>query len=483
MRLLTWNLLTKLFILISFIFFSPFISQTYAQNFPIIESEIESQFKTQLFGNNNDNLVEETRFGNLDKLNEPIALAPQDNQAPTFVIAPEVRTLRVGEQKQFTFSFSDAENDAYFGGVVALNTKIELDPGRKPKKQIAREATIKIDVLNSGNPSVVLWNISAQNPGVAIFFVSIAEIFASTEGGVFKLSSGRIKFIAYAFRVVGANDDSVAPIFLNQFTDTRLKLGERINLTFAAKSNENRPLTYNFLYLAYASRLVRGRFFGNNAQLKAIEPGQGVFITFASDGLKADVQTFMVTVDDPKDPPPLEPKLKVRALSSKALVLASKEQPLDIYGDEFSIATQVILKTDTLEQQLPVQFINSNNLKVLLPTSLKEKAILKLIDGNQETTTDFQPLAPVVIDIKRIRNFSNNIFRLKLLGAELSRGIKVFANGKELNILDERTFRSSIVDQITLTLPVELRSESSIDIKLVGSTGLESPTITIPLTK
>lgn len=483
MRLLTSSLLTKLFIFISVIFFSSFINQTFAQNLPVPQSEIESHFKTQLFGNNGDGLVEETRFGNLEQLNEPTALAPQDNQAPTFIIAPEIRTLRVGEQKQFTFSFSDAENDAYFGGVVALNTKIELDPGRKPRKQLAREATVKIDVLNSGNPSVILWNISAQNPGVAIFFVSIAEIFASTEGGVFKLSSGRIKFVAYAFRVIGENDDSLAPIFLNQFTDTTLKLGERINLTFAAKSPENRPLTYNFLYLAYASRLIRGRFFGNNAELKAIDPGQGVFIAFVSDGLKADLQTFIVTVADPKAPPPLEPKLKARALSSKALILTDKQKSLDIYGDEFSIATQVILKTDTLEQQLPVQFINSNNLKVLLPENLKEKATIKLVDGSQVASIDFQPLAPVVIDIKRVRNFSNAVFRLKLLGAELGRGVKVFANGKELNILDERTFRSSIVDQITLILPTELRTESSIDLKLVGSTGLESPIVSVPLTK
>ncbi|MBI4850937.1 MAG: hypothetical protein HY819_03825 [Acidobacteria bacterium] len=488
MKLLTWRLLTKLFIL-SILFFSPFIKETLAQSLPISQAEIESQFKAQLFGNNDinngdsDSLIQETRFGNLEQLNEPKALAPQDNQAPTFIIAPEIKTLRVGEQKQFTFSFSDAENDAYFGGVVALNTKIELDPGRKPKKQLAREAAINIDVLNSGDASVVLWNITAQNPGVAIFFVSIAELFASNEGGVFKLSSGRIKFVAYAFRVVGENDDSLAPAFLNQFNDTTLKLSERVNLTFAAKSAENRPLTYNFLYLAYASRLIRGRFFGNNAQIKAIDPGQGVFIAFVSDGLKADIQTFIVTVADPKAPPPLEPKLKIRALSTSALVLANKQQPLDIYGDEFSIATQVILKTGSQEQQLPVQFISNNNLRVSMPLNLKEKATLQLFDNNQTTSFDFVPLAPVVVDIKRIRNSSDNVFRLRLLGAEIGRGIKVFANGKELKILDDRTFRSSIVDQIVVILPTELRTQNSIDLKFQGSTGLESPLIRVPLAK
>jgi hypothetical protein len=498
MRLLTWRLLTKLFVFISLIFSQAFANQSLAQNLqnlPLSHSEIESQFKAQfkaqLLGNSgtnldNNDLIEEGRFGNLENLkllNEPEVLAPGNNQAPTFEIAPEIRTLRVGEQKQIRFSFSDAENDAYFGGVVALNTKIELDPGRKPKKQLASEATIKIDVLNSGNPSIILWNISAQNPGVAIFFVSTAEIFANTEGGIFKLSSGRIKFVAYAFRVIGDNDESVAPTFLNKFEDTTLKLQENINLTFAAKSAENKPLTYNFLYLAYASRLVKGRFFGNNAQLKAIDPGQGVFIAFVADGLKADIQTFIVTVADPKAPPPLERKLKIRALSSKALILANKQEPLDIYGDEFSLSTQVILKTSSQEQQIPVQFISDTNLRILLPTNLKEKATLQLIDNGQVATIDFQPLAPVVIDIKRIPNFFNNIFRLKLLGAGLGRGVKVFADGQELNILEERTFRSSIVDQITLTLPTEFRDQNSVDIKLVGATGLESPVITVPLKK
>ncbi len=490
MKLLFCRLLTKTFIFISIMAFPTFINQIMAQSLPIsqaeLESQFKSQFKTQLFGNEATDLIQETRFGNLEQLNgsnEPNALAA-DNQAPTFEIAPEIRTLRVGEQKQFRFSFGDAENDAYFGGVVALNTKIELDPGRKPRKQLAREAAVNIDVLNSGNPSVILWNITAQNPGVAIFFVSIAEIFSSTEGGVFKLSSGRIKFVAYAFRVIGDNDSSLAPSFLNKFSDTTLKLKERVNLTFAAQSPENRPLTYSFLYLAYASRLVNGRFFGNNAQLKAIQPGQGVFIAFVADGLKADIQTFIVTVADPEaPPPPQEPKLSVRVLSNSALVLNNKQQPLDIYGDNFSIATQVMLKANSQEQQLPVQFISSTNLKVLLPENLKQKATLQLIDNNQFASIDFQPLAPVVIDIKRIRNLSNNVSRLRLLGAQLGRGVKVFANGKELSILDDRTFRSSIVDQIVVMLPAELRNKSSIELKLIGNSGLESPVIAVPLDK
>lgn len=491
MKLLSCRLLVKLFVLISIVIFPVFINQTLAQNLSISQAELETQFKAQLFGNkaDSDDLLQEARFGNLEqlnqinKINQPNALALENNQAPTFTIAPEIRTLHVGELKQFRFSFSDAENDAYFGGVVALNTKIELDPGRKPRKQLAREATVKIDVLNSGDSSVILWNITAQNPGVAIFFVSIAEIFASTENGVFKLSSGRIKFVAYAFRVIGTNDDSLAPSLLNKFSDTTLKLKERINLTFAAQSPENRPLTYSFLYLAYASRLVNGRFFGNNAQIKAIQPGQGVFIAFVSDGLKADLQTFIVTVADPQAPPPTTLKLTARALSSSTPVSENKPSSIDIYGDNFSIATQVVLKTSSQEQQLPVQFISNSNLKVLLPENLKEKATLQLIDNNQVSSIDIQPLAPVVIDIKRIRNFSNNIFRLKLLGAKLGRGVKVFANGKELSILDERTFRSPIVDQITVIVPVELRNESNIKLNLVGNNGLESPIVAVPFTK
>lgn len=464
-----------------------FVSQTLAQNsanLPISQAELEAQFQTQLFGNGVSELIKETRFGNLEKLNlDQTSIQPLlgDNQAPTFEISPEIRTLRVGEQKLFNFTFSDEENDPYFGGVIALNTRIELDAGRKPRKQIAREAPIIIDVLASPNPAIVNWNITAQNPGVAIFFVSIAEIFSSNEGGIFRLFAGRIKFIAYAFRVVGDNDDTLPPTFVNKLEDIKLQLKEKTQLFFVAESPENRPLTYNFLYLAYASRLIRGRFFGNNAEIKAIDPGRGVFIAFASDGRKADLQTFIVTVADPKDP--VETEFKVRTLASPAMVMSNKSQSLDVYGNNFTLSTQVILKTPSRQEQVPVQFISDTNLRILLPTDLKEKATLEFIDNGQRASTTFQPLAPVVIDIKRVKNNFNKFFKLKLLGENLGRGVKVTINGKPLNILEDRTFRSSIVDQITVLIPVEFREDPNIALKLIGTTGLESSTILVPLTK
>lgn len=478
MKLSLYNL-TKLFCLVCFTLLVIFSIQTLAQTQPISESELEKQFQSQLFGNSNVEMVKETRFGNLDKLNEPSTLSAQDNQAPTFVIAPEIKTLRVGEQKLFNFSFSDAENDPYFGGVVALNTRVQLDPGQKTRKELAKEAAIKIDVLPSKDSSIIVWNITAQNPGVAIFFVSIAEIFASNDSGMFKLSSGRIKYVAYAFRVVGENDDIAPPTFLNKAKDMSLRLKERVELTFAANSPEGRPLTYSFLYLAYASRLVNGQFFGNNAQLKAIDPGQGVFIAFAVDGQKADLQTFLVNVIDPKASP--ETKLKVRALSTSATVLINKPQQLDIYGDNFSPASQIILKTNTDQQLLPVEFISSTNLRTILPTNLKDTATLQVIDAAQTASINFQALAPVVIDTKRISNTSKTIYRLRFLGRELGRGVKVFAGDKELKILEERTFRSPIVDQITVVLPLELRNQSSVELKFIGATGLESPMLVVPL--
>lgn len=464
-----------------------FVSQTLAQNsanLPISQVELEAQFQTQLFGSGASELTKETRFGNLEKLNlDKTSIQPLlgDNQAPTFEIAPEIRTLRVGEQKLFNFSFSDEENDPYFGGVIALNTRIELDAGRKPKKQIAREAPIIIDVLGSPDPSIVNWNITGQNPGVAIFFVSIAEIFSTNEGGVFRLFAGRIKFVAYAFRVIGDNDDTLPPTFVNKLEDIKLQLKEKAKLFFVAESPENRPLTYNFLYLAYASRLVNGRFFGNNAEIKAIDPGRGVFIAFASDGRKADLQTFIVTVADPKDP--VETELKVRTLAEAVKVISNKSQGLDVYGENFSLSTQVMLKSPSRQEQVPVQFISKTNLRILLPTDLKEKITLQFIDNGQTASTTFQPLAPVAIDIKRVKNNSNKFFKLKLLGVDLARGVKVTANGKFLNILEDRNFRSSIVDQITVLIPVELREDPNIELKLVGTTGLESSTILVPLTK
>ncbi len=478
MKLSLYNL-TKFFCLVCFTLFAIFSNQILAQTLPISPSELETQFQTQLFGNLDVETIKETRFGNLDKLNNINALSSQDNQAPTFVIAPEVKTLKVGEQKLFNFAFSDAENDPYFGGVVALNTRVELDPGHKTRKQRAQEAAIKIDVLPSKDSSIIVWNITAQNPGVAIFFVSIAEIFSSNEGGVFKLSSGRIKYVAYAFRVIEGNDDTMPPVFLNKAKDLTLKLKERVELTFAAQSPEGRPLNYSFLYLAYASRLVNGRFFGNNAQLKAIEPGQGVFIAFVVDGRKADLQTFIVTVTDPKTPPEIQ--LKVRALSTSATVLTDKPKQLDIYGDNFASNNQITLKTAAGIQPLPVEFISSTNLRTILPTNLTGINSLEVTDGTQTANIEFQALAPVIIDLKRIRNESKTIYRLRLLGRDLGRGAKVFANGKKLSILKDRIFLSPLVDQIVVTLPLELRSQPKIEFKIIGETGLESPTLVVPL--
>ena len=434
----------------------------------------------QLYPGNSEILASTEHLVNIGNAKMARTLSAEDNQAPDFKIAPDIRTIKVGQQQLMKFSFSDAEGDAYFAGVVALNTRVDLEGGHKTRKQLLQSAPVNIDVLNSNDPSVVVWNITAQNPGVTILFISIAEIFSDTTNGL-KLTAGRLKYLAYPLRVVGDRDDSLPPALLNPPSDIALQLKERIQLNFAAASPENRPLSYGFLYLAYATRLIRGRFINNVAQLKAIEPGKGIFIVYATDGLKADVQTFLVHVADPLDPLPAN--LTLRALSASAIVARGQALKLDLYGNNFTSASQVYLQNAQGKQLLSNQYVSDTNLKINFPANFPDISDIVVEDGAAQVSLKFQPLAPIVSVVKRVRDEQGLTSRLRLQGLNLGRNVKVAINGKPAQILDTLTIKTEFIDQIVVTIPAQFRNQAHIMLEISNSTGLQSPKLEIPLGK
>lgn len=434
----------------------------------------------QLYPGNSEVLASTEHLVNLDNAKIGQRLGADDNQAPDFKIAPDIRTIKVGQQQLMKFSFSDAEGDAYFAGVVALNTRVDLEGGHKTRKQLIASAPLSIRVLNSNDPSVVVWNITAQNPGVTILFVSVAEIFTDTTNGL-KLTAGRLKYIAYPLRVVGDRDDTIPPALLNPPSDIALQLKERIQLNFAAASPENRPLSYGFLYLAYATRLIRGRFSNNVAQLKAIEPGKGIFIVYATDGLKADVQTFLVHVADPLDP--LPPNLTLRTLSSSAVVARGQDLKLDLYGNNFTSAAQVYLQNSQGKQLISNQYVSDTNLRITFPANFADISNIVVEDGTAQASLKFQPLAPIVSGVKRVRDAQGLTYRLRMQGLNLGRNVKVMINGKPAQIIDNLTVKTEFIDQIVVTIPAQFRNQAQIMVEIRNSTGLQSPNLEIPLGK
>jgi hypothetical protein len=388
--------------------------------------------------------------------------------------------MRVGESTTVRFSFSDPEKDPYFAGVVAVTPRVKLEGPPETPKQVAKRASVKINVLQPDDPSVIVWEITAQNPGVAIFFVSIAEIFATTENGMFKLISGQLKYVAYAVRVVGNDEAASAPTFLSRFNDTKLQLKERMQLTLVAESTEQRPLTYGFLFLAYASRLVKGIFADNLAMLKAIDPGKGVFITYVTDGNKADVQSFLISVADPKEP--VGSTLKLRALSATGLVNTGENIPLDLYGDNFSNSAQVLLRTETGEQPLPTTFLTSSMLRVEIPTNLQGNLALSVEDrGDSSNELSFANLPPIITGIRRLRDEQGKVSQLRILGLGIGPRSSAMVNGRMLKVIKERSVKTKLGGQVVISLPRSLRQGADVELRLSNIAGLFSDAVRVSL--
>ncbi|MEW6732162.1 MAG: hypothetical protein AB1489_12610 [Acidobacteriota bacterium] len=418
---------------------------------------------------NSDVLAREERTGNLAKLTAEgttARLNMADNQPPNFTISPETRTMRVGERIIFNFAFGDPERDPYFAGVIAVTPSIKLEGTPEKPKQAQRRAAVKINVLTPNDPSVVVWEVTAQTPGVAVFFVSIAELFSTIENGQLKLFSGQITHVVYTLRVIGDKEDSSAPpTFINRLSDLNLRLGERMQMTFAAESPEKRPIVYSFLFLAYASRLVNGRFGANIANLRAIEPGRGIMVAYATDGNKADLQSFLVSVTDPKSPP--ETALKLRALSANALIGRGRAVTLDLYGNNFTAASQVIMATLAGEERLPTNFISDTLLRVTLPIEFRDMATLRVEDGTVSTASlSFHLFGPIITEIKRLRNEAGKVNELRLLGLGLNAKVQVTANGQLLKVIKERTIHTKLLDRLIVALPSQLRQQERIEIRL-----------------
>jgi hypothetical protein len=427
-------------------------------------------------------LAREQRIGNLARLGVKAGPAG-DNQPPVYTITPDTRIMHVGDRITFQFTFSDPDNDPYFGGVVAVNTRIDIEDGHKTRKQIASAAPINIDILNSPDPSVIIWDITAQNPGVSIFFVSIAEIFSSFDSkGNLKLTSGQLSYVAYALRVVGDSDEDAGPAFINHSDDMNLRVGEKFKLLYNADSPQHRPLVYGFLYLAYASRLIKGRFFADLAELKAIQSGKGVFIAYVSDGGKADIQTFLIKVADAADPPPTD--LQLRALSANALISRGQPIKLDLYGENFTSTSQVFLQSAAGQSQLPATFISDHDLAVELPTGSSGPISFYIEDnGNATDELVLNLFAPIVNALKRVRNEQGLAYRIRLDGLGLDSRSRVLVAGNALKPLQDRVYISSLVDQIVVELPRDLRDADQIELTVKNEAGLISLPIVVPLKK
>jgi len=432
---------------------------------------------------NSDVLAREERIGNIERLERPVLPLVGENQAPTFNISPETRTIRVGQQVTFRFAFGEPENDPYFAGVIAVTPRLRLERLDETRKESQRAASIKIDVLAPDNPSIVVWNITAQNPGVAVFFISIAELIATREGGDLKLSSGKVSYIAYVLRVVGETDEGTTPEFTDRQSDIRLRLKERTSLAFAAQSPEGRPLTYGFLFLAYASRLVSGRIGLNLLDLKAIDPGKGIFVAYVTDGRKADIQTFLISVIDPATEP-VESTLKLRTLSANSAVGRTKPIKLDLYGENFTPSSQVLLTTANGEQQLSSTLVSSTDLQVELPNTLRDIISLRVVDGDSSTDKiPFRILRPVIADLKRVRNDRGVVEKIRIFGLGVGSKVRLTANGEELEQLKDKNVHTKFGDQVVFALPARLRGEQSIELRLTNDAGLETFPIILPLVK
>ncbi|MBL8149339.1 MAG: hypothetical protein JNN15_05375 [Blastocatellia bacterium] len=441
-------------------------------NFPVMLSS-----STQI-------LATETRTsGDYSKISASSSLT---NSPPVIDISPLTQTIKVGEKIRVRFSFSDPENDPYFAGVIAVTPRVVLEDKKESRKQMQRAASVKIDVLPSENPAVVVWDITAQNQGVAVFFVSISEVFTVRNGNNIQFVAGQVKRSVYSMRVVDSSTEEPeqAPKFVGQIGDMELRLKERVRLNFASTSQQNRPVTYGFLFLSFASRLANTLVGPNSLQLKAVEPGKGIFVAYVTDGRRADVQSFQVIVSDGMT---ATPELLLRTLSKNSVVGVDKPTSLVLYGENFTPASLVFLSSQKGQMQLSTSFINSNQLQVEIPKeALAEDgetgAEIKVEDSKRVSNSlDFRLLAPVLTTIKRLRNEAGLVEEIRFIGLGLGLNPLITANGVKLKVLTDRSIKTKFGDRVVVTLPKMLRDEQSIELVVKNSAGFEAKPVLLPL--
>ncbi|MCS6884114.1 MAG: hypothetical protein RMM17_13300 [Acidobacteriota bacterium] len=405
-----------------------------------------------------------------------IRSSPQNNSPPNFEITPPPPpTLRKGEKIRLSFAFYDPDRDAYFAAVIAVTPRIKLEPGREKPRQIARAASLRIDILPTIDNSIVNWELTAQNPGTAVFFVSIAELFTVRDGDQVRLISGKISHREFAIRVLDTNEPDTPvpkPQFLDPVTDLRLALKERVRIVFAADTLEHRPLSYGILYLAYASRLIRPFIGPNSIELKAVEAGRGLFVLYVTDGRETAIQSFFVEVFKPEDTPVLLPTL--RLLSKDGVPTSSST--IQIYGEQLGSIAQILIRTEdgkqlqvTAEQKKALQFELP-----ALPPGLLEISVAGAVGSRK-----LRVHAPLIAEAKRLRNTIGEVTGLRLIGYGFGRGATVSADGL---VLKRRKAESTeFADKLVVDLPKELALRDKIEIVVTTKDGIRGLPWQLPL--
>jgi hypothetical protein len=346
------------------------------------------------------------------------------NHPPEFTITPDVRRLTVGSQITLQIRFRDPDNDAFLGAAIAANARLDFEATPLRPQQQDRLAPVKIDLLPSPDPTLLIWQITAQQPGTAIMFISISELFTITlPNGQIRLRSGEIRQTAYALQVVDLQmnsaelDPRLAPRLQDPLPDIKLQVAERTQITLTALSPASRPLHYGMLFLAFASRLLEGRFAGAIARTQAVEPGQGIFVAYATDGLQTDVRTFRYQVVEPQqvnvsnpdnlDPHNLDPPPQLRGLSANAII--DRNRTLLLYGERFTANTLVTLQTVALDGSLgsawllPAKLLTSQQLQITVPATIDGQALSGLMRVQiksmaNHAATDLAAAELVVVD-------------------------------------------------------------------------------------
>lgn len=402
-----------------------------------------------------------------------------ENSAPAFDITPaEPPTMRVGEKLKISFTFYDPDSDPYFAGVIAVTPRIKLEQGRETPRQAARAASVRIEVLPTTDNAVVNWEVTAQNPGTAVFFVSISEVFTVREGSQVRLVSGKITHREFALRVLTPDEPEIvrpAPFFLDAQPDLRLRLKERTRLVFAADTPEHRPVTYGLLYLAYASSLVRALIGPNSLEMKAIDPGKGLFVVYATDGQETAIQTFFVEVMRLEDPPDAKPTL--RALSTNGAA-SGKPIKVQLYGEQLGATAEVVVRADNVERRLQAQRNKNQAMEFQMPADLHGLLSVSVEGLSGEIAFRFH--TPLIVEVKRLRNERGAVVGLRLIGYGLGKGALVEADGVELK--QNSASYGEFGDKLVLDLPRELRNRTSLELVVTTKTGVRGIPWRVPLT-
>lgn len=408
--------------------------------------------------------------------------AEAENAPPAFDISPaQPPTLRVGEKLKISFAFYDPDSDPYFAGVIAVTPRIKLEQGRETPRQAARAASVRIEVLPTADNAIVNWEVTAQNPGTAVFFISISEVFTVREGSQVRLVSGKITHREFALRVLSPDEPDVvrpAPFFLDAQRDLRLRLKERARLVFAADTPERRPIAYGLLYLAYASSLVRAKIGPNSLEMKAIDPGKGLFVVYVTDGRETAIETFFVEVLRLEDPPDPQPAL--RALSTNAAPVSDKPLKVQVYGEQLGATAEVVVRADGVERRLQAQRNKERVMEFQMPQDLRGLLSVSVTGLNGELPFRFQ--APLLVEVKRIRNERGSIVGLRLIGYGLGRNATVEANGVQLKQNSEAAEYGEFGDKLIVDLPKELRGHTLLELVVTNKAGVKGIPWRIPLT-